>query len=205
MSNELLEFLGIDEIKPRVRSTEVPIVYKDTLKKRRDRKEDRDFVDKKELYDALVAYKGMCYNDKEKGKVSKERKELRDFLMLHYIEIAKKLMNHTHFRNYDENKKSDLLQEALLDALSIGKDTKHPRYGVEYFARFNHEKYDNVFAFWTQQIKNFFYKFLKWEYKYINTKWESLEMFKDQYQYNCINIWDCPSAQFHYGDVIDYD
>jgi len=204
MSYELLKFLGLNVLRKEKKS-EVPIIHRDTLKKRRDKKEKRDFVDKKELFDLIVKYKELCLKDKENDELSNERLKLRKILMINYVKIAEKLLKHTHFRKYPDDVKCDLLSESLVASLSIGKDKKNKNYGIEYFARFNHEKYDNVFAFWTQQIKNFYYMYLKKEYKYVNTKWESLEFLKDQFQYNCINIWDCPSAQFHYGDVVDYE
>ena len=204
----ILSWLGFD--KEEIMTEEEikrPQVYKDTLKEERNVKEERDFVDKKDLYKKMKRYR-VVQRAKHKGRLKEEDileyKYLRDYLILKYLDMAKKLTNHRHFKGYDKEEKADMVSFVIEKGLGIGLPGRS-NYGVEYFIRFNTDKHKNVFAFWTQVIKIFLYQYLNKYYKEKNIKQCVLEGIIDQFNYDCKYIHGTPGAQFHLGDCVDED
>jgi len=206
----ILDFLGMLEEDGILPDSRGPQVYKDTLKKERNEKEDRDFVDKESLYSLLCEYQELqeqkiCRDANRKKMTPKQSSrwfELRNQLAISYMKIGKKLLNHPHFKGYPHEEKEDMLQTAMMKALAIGLEGRK-NFGREYWTRFDSENRNNVFAFWTQQIKMFFYQYLNEKHKQINIKWDVLEAMVAQFDYDAKNIYGTPGATFHYGDVVD--
>lgn len=209
---DLKQFLGLTQqeekkkIKERVKK-DGPIVFRDTLKKERKAKEKRDFFDKELVLEILKEYcmiveilENEELDTRQRDILITQRKEIRDWLIIQYYHLAKHLTKHSHFRGYDEQTKKDLIQESISRAMSIGKEGKS-NYGVEYFTRFNFEEHDNVFAFWTQQIKTFFYQQINENNDYKNIQEENLEIMMEQAEYDNKNIHGCPGAKGQIGDI----
>ncbi len=181
-------------------------VYKDFMKKERTEKENRDFVEKSKLLELFLKYSKL-ENIKSFGvglseTETKQYKALKKEMAKSYYSIARKLLNHRHFRNYNTDMKNDLVQNAMLGALNIGKEGRN-NYGVEYWIRFDINKSVNIFAFWTQQIKMFFYMALKIEYSQKNISWSNMQDMVDQFDYDAKYVHGMPHAKFNFASVID--
>ncbi|HPB34353.1 MAG TPA: hypothetical protein PLW61_06285 [Caldisericia bacterium] len=203
---DILDWLGLNDI-PVIeeKKKRVVTIYKDTLKIERKTKEKRDFVDKQDLFKKIKRYK-ILQRMNHRGTIQDENKIefkfLRDYLILKYREVAKKLTNHSHFRNYTTEEKEDMIAYAIIRALGIGIQGRS-NYGVEYFVRFDPEKHDNVFSFWTQVVKCFFYQYLNNYYGEKNVKQVVLQSMIDQFEYDAKEIHGCPGAQFQLADGMD--
>lgn len=200
---KIIEWLGfLDKVEEKEEKVLVSHVYKDTLKKERKTTEKRDFVNKVDLYKKVKRYQVLQRN-KFKGKLKEEDeieyKYLRDYLILKYVAVAKKLLNHSHFRSYSDEEKEDMAMYALIKGLSVGLEGRS-NYGTEYFIRFDTANRDNVFAFWTQVIKIFYYQYLNEHYRESNIKQNVLESMVEQFDYDCKNVHGCPGAKFQLCD-----
>lgn len=205
---DIIDWLGLNDI-PVIeeKKKRVVTIYKDTLKQERKTKEKRDFVNKQDLFKKVKRYK-ILQRMNHRGTIQEEHKIefkfLRDYLILKYREVAKKLTNHSHFRNYTNEEKEDMIAYAIIRALGIGLQGRS-NYGVEYFVRFDTEKHDNVFSFWTQVIKCFFYQYLNNYYGEKNVKQVVLQSMIDQFEYDAKEIHGCPGAKFQLSDGVDFD
>ena len=177
---------------------EGPNLHGDLLKEERKVKEKRDFINKSDLYEKLKRYKVLQF-EKFKNEIKKEDEIeysfLRKYLIKKYSQMATKLLNHGRFRFYQQADKDDMFQDAVLKALNIGMKGKS-NYGREYLCRFNFDKHNNVFAFWTQMIIMFFFQYLN-----SGTEFSDMKQFvlRDMVA-NFESEWGLP---FYFGDCVD--
>lgn len=180
------------------------VIHRDVLKERRDKKEKRDYADKEELYHLMHDFQRTCRRIEECGETEEllsRKKELQDILILSYYRIANKFIKHPNFRGYPESQKQDMINDAVVRAMQIGKEG-NVNYGIPYFARFNLDEYNNIFSFFTQQIQNFFLQFLNKQYAHENKKWEVLNKIINQHNIN--NIRDgVKGYMVGIGDVVN--
>jgi len=200
------------------------IVHRDVLKKERKESAASDTINKEEIYLLLLCYKTMYKRIKKlKYKWSKiKNKQKRDEIVIEidecnvimkqyyhdisfkYIDAANLLTRHPQFNGYSVHFKEDLVMDAYTRALNIGKEGNN-NYGLPYFARFNFSEKVNVFSYWQQQCKNFFYQYIMEKYRYNNDMQMELHRIIDQFQYDAINIYGQNHAQFHLGTVTEDD
>lgn len=207
MSNELKEelldfsaFLGVEK-EPKMKRSRV--AYKNTIKEEKTKKGKKDYVNKTVLYDGMVHYielREKINSGNGSDDTIAEFKKLRDTMVIKYHRVAKHLVNSFHFRLWQKADREDMVNFAVLKALSIGVEGRR-NYGKEYWTRFDIENNDNVFAFWTTQIKNFFWQYVKDSLGNDDFKWDVLENIKGQFEYDNINKHGCPSASFYYNDI----
>lgn len=176
--------------------------------KRQGGSKGRDFVDNDKAYAIAREYrslvnktlKGYTLTDEE----IKRKKQLREAVILTYTTMAKKLVKHSDFSGYSLHDKEDMVGEAVVRALSIGLEG-HSKYGIEYLIRFNFAEKNNIFAFWTQVIKIFFYQWLNEHYGNINIKRSNMEQMVYDFEYDCDKNLGLPGVKFNFGDCVDGD
>jgi hypothetical protein len=154
-----------------------------------------DYCDKTTLLQLLINYK------KEFFRKTRNKKEFdKSFLKLHleYKKIAIGLFNHHDFVSIPYQVKLEMLADAICRSLDKGSKETSKNIGIEYWIRFDEKNFDNVFAYWTQQIKTFYYQFCIKEKIFNTAKHASYQRILDQMSYDNINIYGCPSAT-HYA------
>ena len=223
MSKRRTEFLLFEDVpvKPE-KKTPRTIVHRDVLKKRRDEQQESDTINKREIYVAVLEFKTLykrikkfnkiiskVKNEKKKIELKAEvllcekmKKKIYEEISFLYINASKLLTRHHHFNGYKPDFKYDMVMDAYTRSLNIGKEGKN-NYGLPYFARFKFHKNVNVFSYWQQQSKNFFYQFIMKKYQYNNDMQIQLHRIIDQFQYDAINIYGQNHARFHLGTVTD--
>ena len=192
-----------------------PVVHRDILKKTRNKSRSKDEINKRVLYLALMRYRSF-YERLKKMRKWKQTPELiekiksyeclmkkaREDVMELYITTAKILTRHHHFVGYTPQFKYDMVLDALVKGLSIGKEGNH-NYGLMYMARFNFSRGTNVFSWWQQQIKHFFYLIIGDMYKFKNNMQVEFLRIVSQFDYDAINVHGVSYARFHIGTVMD--
>ena len=115
------------------------------------KKKSRNYVNNKDLYDALVAYRLSNFNPN-----TKDAKYIGEALLL----IATKLATKPRFMSYSY--KDEMIMDGMYDCML---------YGVHKFD----PKYTNPFAYFTQIIKQAFYRKINKERKEQYIKYKLLE------------------------------
>lgn len=168
----------------------------DIIKPRNDSNSaNNDYCDKSKLLNLLIDYKAEFFK-----KPRDNKKFNKSFLLLHeeYKKIAIGLFNHHDFVSIPYQMKLEMLSDTICRSLDKGSKETSRNIGIEYWIRFDEKNFDNVFAYWTQQIKTFYYQFCIKEKIFNTSKHASYQRILDQMSYDNINIHGCPSAT-HYA------
>lgn len=130
------------------------------------KKKSIHYVNNKEFYQAMIAYKNKCNDAIESNK---EQPKIPDYIGLCIYKIANKLSNHPSFMNYSykDEMVSDGIETCIVNIRS-----------------FNPEKSTNPFAYFTQICWHAFVQRIQKEKKQQYVKYKSLEtaiISNDQY------------------------
>jgi len=168
------------------------VIHRNLEKKKRNVKNKRDYIDKHEMYENMVLFINSDYKDTS----------ARKFLVESYYLVAKKLINSKNFYMYSQDNKNDMISESVIKGLSIGKEGRS-NYGIPYFARFDPNRTDNVFSFFSQMIGNFFIQYLNGHYEYENIKQSNLERMINDFE--CKNNYSntAKGSKFGIGGCVD--
>lgn len=132
----------------------------------------------------------------------REMKKLAEFLILEYRKIAQNACRHRSFFSYPNADKEDLVSFAVERALNIGIEG-NSNYGLPYFIRFKWGEKTNLFAFWWQMVKVFFYQYLNDYYRNSNTKQEVLQQMMHDFEHETREIHGCYGVKFQLADGQD--
>lgn len=122
-------------------------------------KERKNYLDKKEFYEAIKKYLAA----KNKDKVKKEYEYIGGALM----KIAEGLASMKNFKNYQF--KDDMVMDAVMNC-------------IRYLGSFDPEKSDNPFGYFTRVIMNSFFRKIELEKKALYTKLKALHHEYDLHQ-----------------------
>ena len=117
------------------------------------------FVDNKKFYDAIVQHYVDCEEAQEKGL---EQPRIPEFIGECLLKIADNLTRHRWFINYTQQYKEEMVGQALLNC-------------IEYFYRFDANRFSNPFSYFTQSCFNTFRDVAKKERRNQYVKYASFE------------------------------
>lgn len=181
--------------------------YHNNLPKFNRKSKKSDYIDKQYIFDCFSTYQSLIElngliihrKDKEWSKkvLSIHIKKYYDILVDNVIRLVNKMSRHPNFKGYPEAFKQDLIQDCLCRMLDTGQRESNEFYGVEYFLRFDVNRSENIFSYWTQISANFFIQFIQKHYKNENIKQDSL--------HELISAYDSKNAKlgikFHLGYI----
>ena len=180
---DIFEELNEDPVK-QIKKERIKNYHRSIKKAKRTSKKKNDYMDKDELYADIIMY--ICAARRIRHSSIKKKnidemidmlnimQEKEDILKLKYTEVISHCINQCNFRNYNDAIRNDLMSYAVVNGLDKGRRKSNKRYGTPYIFRFNPDKSNNVFSFWTQMIGNFFKQVLKDHYSQIEISKEVL-------------------------------
>lgn len=118
------------------------------------KKDNPHYVNNKDFFNAMVIYHASAVEAKSKG--IKEKPPINDYIALCIYKICNKLAHKHNFANY--HFRDEMVADALLNCLT-------------YIDRFDPEKSNNPFSYFTQFAFNAFIRRIKREHKELYTKY----------------------------------
>jgi hypothetical protein len=144
-------------------------------------------------------YYGIRDSNFDKSKLEKLRDTVYSELADMYSTLIDHKVLHKSFRWYPDWFKNELKSDAYCRGMGTGVMENNKNYGIPYFLRFDIEKSEEPFSWWTKQVTNFFIQYIKDEYTEGNIKRANFDSMQIQYNQK----WARHGLQFNIGAVID--